>query len=121
MLAHARILLIRRPAFARVTPPAKHIKPMDSRIRELSEYAAGLSYDELPAAVVNECKRKLIDTLGCAIGAFDAEPARIARAVAGHYSSDTPARIFGTLKKTTSEHAAFANGTMLRYADYTDA
>ena len=40
----------------------------------------------------------LIDTLGCAIGAFDAEPARIARAVAGHYSSDTPARIFGTLK-----------------------
>ena len=42
---------------------------MDSRIRELSEYAAGLSYDELPAAVVNECKRKLIDTLGCAIGA----------------------------------------------------
>lgn len=94
---------------------------MDQRIRELSEYAAGLSYDELPAAVVKECKRKLIDTLGCAIGAFDAEPARIARTVAGHYSSDAPARIFGTLKKTSAEHAAFANGTMLRYADFNDA
>jgi len=94
---------------------------MDPRIRELSEYAAGLSYAELPDAVVHECKRKLIDTLGCAIGAFDAEPARIARAVAGRYSSDAPARIFGTLKKTSAEHAAFANGTMLRYADFNDA
>ena len=52
---------------------------MDPRIRELSEYAAGLAYADLPAAVVHECKRKLLDTLGCAIGAFDAEPARIAR------------------------------------------
>jgi 2-methylcitrate dehydratase len=94
---------------------------MDQRIRELSEYAAGLSFAELPPAVVHECKRKLIDTLGCAVGAFDAEPARIARAVAGHYSSDTPARIFGTLKKTSAEHAAFANGTMIRYADFNDA
>jgi 2-methylcitrate dehydratase len=94
---------------------------MDQRIRELSEYAAGLAYAELPPAVVHECKRKLIDTLGCAIGAFDAEPSRIARAVASHYSSDAPARIFGTLKKTTAEHAAFANGSMLRYADYNDA
>ena len=108
-------------AHSRAPHSRKAPKSMDPRIRELSEYAAGLSYDELPAAVVNECKRKLIDTLGCAIGAFDAEPARIARAVAGHYSSDTPARIFGTLKKTTAEHAAFANGTMLRYADYNDA
>jgi 2-methylcitrate dehydratase len=94
---------------------------MDTRIRELSEYAAGLAYDDLPAPVVHECKRKLLDTLGCAIGAFDAEPARIARAVAGQYSSARPARIFGTLKKTSAEHAAFANGTMLRYADYNDA
>jgi 2-methylcitrate dehydratase len=94
---------------------------MDQRIRELSEYAAGLTYADLPAAVVHECKRKLIDTLGCAIGAFDAEPARIARAVAAHYSSDMPARIFGTLQKTSAEHAAFANGTMLRYADFNDA
>ncbi len=94
---------------------------MDQRIRELSEYAAGLSYADLPAAIVKECKRKLIDTLGCAIGAFDTEPARIARTIAGHYSSDAPARIFGTLKKTSAEHAAFANGTMLRYADYNDS
>ena len=77
---------------------------MDPRIRELSEYAAGLSYAELPDAVVHECKRKLIDTLGCAIGAFDAEPSRIARVVAGHYSSDAPARIFGTLKTVSYTH-----------------
>ncbi len=108
-------------AYSRAPHSRKAPKSMDPRIRELSEYAAGLSYAELPDAVVHECKRKLIDTLGCAIGAFDAEPARIARAVAGRYSSDAPARIFGTLKKTSAEHAAFANGTMLRYADFNDA
>jgi 2-methylcitrate dehydratase len=94
---------------------------MDQRIRELSKYAHELSFGELPAAVVHECKRKLIDTLGCAIGAFDAEPSRIARAVAQRYSGDPSARIFGTLQPSSAEHAAFANGVMIRYADYNDS
>ncbi len=94
---------------------------MDSSTRKLSEYAAGLRFEDLPAAAVHECKRRLIDTLGCAFGAFHAEPSRIARAIAARYTGNPPARVIGTLQASSPEHAAFANGTMLRYTDYNDS
>lgn len=94
---------------------------MDQRTRELAAYATKLRFEDLSTDAVHECKRRLIDTLGCAIGAFDAEPSRIARAVARRYAGKPAARIFGTLEPSTPEHAAFANGVMLRYTDYNDA
>lgn len=95
--------------------------PMDQSIRKLSEYAHQLRFADISDEAVHECKRRLIDTLGCAIGAFDAEPSRIARAVAARYSGNPPARVFGTLRASSPDHAAFANGVMLRYQDYNDS
>jgi 2-methylcitrate dehydratase len=46
---------------------------MDSMVETLAEYAAGLRFRDLPPDVVHECKRKLIDTLGCAVGNFDSQ------------------------------------------------
>jgi len=94
---------------------------MDSMIERLAAYATGLRYEELPPEVVHECKRKLIDTLGCLAGAFDAEPAVIARTVARRSRGDPPARILGTQERSTPELAAFANGVAMRYLDYNDA
>ena len=94
---------------------------MDSMIERLADYATGLRYEELPPEVVHECKRKLIDTLGCLAGAFDAEPAVIARTVARRGAGDPPARILGTQERSTPELAAFANGVAMRYLDYNDA
>ena len=90
-------------------------------IERLADYATGLRYQDLPADAVHECKRKLIDTLGCLAGAFDAEPSVIARAVARRSVAHPPARILGTLDSCSPELAAFANGVMLRYLDYNDA
>ncbi|HXD52094.1 MAG TPA: MmgE/PrpD family protein [Burkholderiales bacterium] len=94
---------------------------MDNSIRKLSDYAHELAYDDLPQQAIYECKRRLIDTLGCAIGAFDAEPSRIARAVAECHVGNPSARVFGTLKPSSPEQAAFANGAMLRYEDFNDS
>ena len=55
---------------------------MDRTLELLSTYACGLIYEALPAEVVHQVKRTLIDTLGCAMGAFHAEPSRIARRLA---------------------------------------
>ena len=41
------------------------------------------------ASVVHEAKRRIIDSIGCLIGGYDAEPSRIARAAA-IASSPTP-------------------------------
>src|SRR5688572_10277640 len=47
---------------------------MDKTTQTLAHYAAELCYENLPSEVVHETKRKLIDTVSCAIGAFDEEP-----------------------------------------------
>jgi 2-methylcitrate dehydratase len=94
---------------------------MDPRIKELTDYASAFCYADLPEEAVHECKRKLIDSIGCAFGAYDEKASQIVRAIARRYCGKPPARIFGTLEKTSVEHAAFANGSMIRYQDYNDA
>lgn len=94
---------------------------MDKNTEVLVRYAADFRFEDLPAEVVHETKRKLIDTLGCALGAFHAEPCRIARAVARRSIGNPPARILGTQEKSTPELAAFANGAMVRCQDYNDS
>lgn len=94
---------------------------MDSMIEQLAGYAAGLRYTDIPAPVVHECKRKLIDTLGCLAGGFQAEPAVIARTIARRARGKPAARILGTGETSTPGLAAFANGIALRYLDYNDA
>lgn len=94
---------------------------MDSMIEQLAEYASALRYEKLPQEAVHECKRRLIDTLGCATGAFDARPAVIARNIAQRALGDPPARILGSQDPSTPELAAFANGVAMRYLDFNDA
>ncbi len=65
---------------------------MDKATELLARYATELRFEDLPAEVVHDAKLKLIDTLGCAIGAFDEEPCRIARALARRCVGRPPAR-----------------------------
>lgn len=85
-----------------------------------SAYAAGLRFEDLSPEAVHEAKRRLLDTLGCAMGAYSSEPATIARTLAKTVRSDFPATVVGTAHQTSSEWAAFANGLMFRYLDYND-
>lgn len=86
----------------------------------LSNYALSLKYENLPREVVHEVKRRVIDSLGCGLGAYDSEPSAIAREIAGQVQNRNGATILGTSKKTLPDLAAFANGTMIRYLDYND-
>ena len=94
---------------------------MDHTLDVLSTYAYDLTYEALPAEVVHQVKRTLIDTLGCAIGAFDAEPSRIARRLASSVTCQRPARLLGTRQGTTPDMAGFVNGVMVRYLDCNDS
>ena len=94
---------------------------MDQTTELLSTYACELSYDHLPSEVVHQVKRTLIDTLGCAMGGFHAEPSVIARRLAQRVTSTTPARLLGTHQTSAPDLAGFANGVMVRYLDYNDS
>lgn len=86
----------------------------------LAEYTHQLSYRDLPQAVVHETKRRVLDSLGCAFGAWRAEPCRIARRVAESVKVPGGSTLWGTSRKTTPDLAAFANGAMVRYLDFND-
>jgi 2-methylcitrate dehydratase len=75
----------------------------------------------LPDGVVHEAKRRLIDTLGCALGGVDSPPAVIARGLASEASVPRGARILGATDRTTPELAAFGNVVMARYLDFNDS
>src|SRR4051812_26850967 len=93
---------------------------MDHSTKCITEFAAKLDYDDLPAEVVHDCKRRIIDTVGCAIAAFDEEPVRIARAVGMRTSVANGAAVIGTPYRTLPELAAFANSVASRYLEGND-
>lgn len=86
----------------------------------MSEYAVGLRYEDLPPVVVHEVKRRVLDSLGCALGAWESEPAGVARRVTATLAAESGATVFGTAHRAPPDWAAFANGCMVRYLDYND-
>ena len=93
---------------------------MDTTIERVASYANGFRSESLPQDVIHQTKRRIIDTLGCALGGYDAEPCRIARKIATRVKSDSGARVLGTNHRTLPELATFANGVMARYLDGND-
>jgi 2-methylcitrate dehydratase len=94
---------------------------MDRTTQLLSSYACDLEYEDLSPQTVHQVKRTVIDTLGCALGGYLSEPAKIARVLAGGVTSTTPSRILGTQDYSSMDLAGFANGIMVRYLDCNDS
>jgi 2-methylcitrate dehydratase len=86
----------------------------------LVRYCHSLCYDDLPGPVVHEVKRRLIDSLGCALGAWNSQPCRIARRVAQSMTVRDGATVWGTSHKTAADLATFANAAAVRYLDFND-
>lgn len=86
----------------------------------LARYSRSLRYEDLPEAVVHEVKRRMLDSLGCALGAWNAPPCRIARRIAESVRVADGATLWGTHHKTLPDLAAFANGALVRYLDFND-
>src|SRR5438128_1221367 len=91
---------------------------------QLADYAVGLKFEDLPVPVVHEVKRRVIDSIGCALGAWNAEPCVIARRVAAMFSAGSlpgcGATLLGAAHRVPPDWAAFANGCLVRYLDYND-
>ena len=86
----------------------------------LSEYTESISYSDLREDITLEAKKRIIDSLGCAIGAFGEAPVKIARKVAESNHLGGSSTILGLETKTSPDLATFVNGLMVRYFDYND-
>jgi 2-methylcitrate dehydratase len=86
----------------------------------LARYAIALKYEDIPPDVVRQAKRYLIDSIGCALGGFAAQPSQIANKLAAGVRAVRGATVMCSGVQTSPELAAFANGVMIRYLDFND-
>ena len=86
----------------------------------LAAYADGLRYGDLDLATIEAVKVHVIDSLGCALAAFDEKPVRICRDVV-LASGGGAATVIGTRRRAAPDLAAFANCAAFRYLDLNDA
>jgi 2-methylcitrate dehydratase len=126
-LVHRRALLGSAAAGALAALFETNMARADSagaRITEaqrLARFAADISFDKLPASTIAAVKRLVLDTLGCALGAVDSEPAKIAEATAPTIGANASgATLIGSGRRTSAEGASFVNGTQVRFLDFLD-
>lgn len=86
---------------------------------QFAEYAVSLRFDDLPAAVVHEAKRRFIDSFATAVGAMDSDAYAVARRCALRVQGSPGAGLLGG-GQSSVEWATFVNGLLIRYLDYND-
>lgn len=82
-------------------------------------YATKLRYEDLPAPVIHEVKRRLIDSFATAVGAMPSEAYHVAKTCALRVSGNPSATVLGG-GTSSPEWATFVNGLLIRYLDFND-
>ncbi len=94
---------------------------MDTITQTITEYASTSAFEHLTEEAVHAAKQRLIDSLGCAVGAHDCEPAQIGRRLArGQTPGKYPGRVLYFGDRLPVESAAFINTSMIRNFDFND-
>jgi len=93
---------------------------LDHTAEKFVKYATALSSADLTPDAIHAVKRSVVDSIGCAYGTFNDEPLKAIRNLASQMSAVRPATIIGTEIKSVPDLAAFVNGGMIRYGDFSD-
>ncbi|MCB9260040.1 MAG: MmgE/PrpD family protein [Ignavibacteriales bacterium] len=88
--------------------------------RIISEYAIGLKYEDLPENVINEVKRYLYDSVGCAYGAQNTKDVNIIRDLYTEIGGKGEATVIGFGDKLPAVNATLVNSLMIRALDFND-
>lgn len=93
---------------------------MKTLAERIAAWAGQARFEALGKPVVHEVNRRILDSIGCALGAWKSRPGKVAREVARGVSVQKGASLFGSKHRTTPDLAAFANGALVRYLDFND-
>ena len=94
---------------------------MDTITQRIADYASAARFDDLSDVSVRAAVQRLVDSLGCAVGAHDCEPAQIGRRLAGGQTAGKYAgRVLCCGDRLPAEAATFINSAMIRNFDFND-
>jgi 2-methylcitrate dehydratase len=85
---------------------------------QLADFVTQRSFDDLSDRERAQLKIRILDSLGCAIGAMDGEPIRMLREQIPE--SDGVCTLIGG-GRAAADRAAFYNGALVRYLDFNDS
>ena len=88
--------------------------------RQISEFAVNLKYEDLPKKVIDEVKRYLYDSIGCAYGAQNTNDVNIINNLYKEMGGKEEATVIGFGNKMPAVNATLVNSLMIRALDFND-
>src|SRR4051812_12149103 len=88
--------------------------------QQLAQFVVRASYENLSTDAREQLRIRVLDTLGCAIAAVDAEPVRKVRSMIDQLGGAPQCTLIGG-GKTSIDRAAFYNSALVRYLDFMDS
>jgi 2-methylcitrate dehydratase len=92
----------------------------DTEVRRLSRFVASAKVVTMSGDARDELRKRVLDSIGVAIGALDGEPIGYIRAYLHDFGGRPLATLIGG-GKTSPDRAAFYNGALVRYLDFMDS
>ncbi|MGA9567361.1 MAG: MmgE/PrpD family protein, partial [Candidatus Korobacteraceae bacterium] len=86
----------------------------------MSQWAAGVKFEDLSKEAIYQAKRFLLDSIGCALGGYQQHDVIIALEVLDEIAGPGRATVIGTGKQMDAVSASLANALMIRCMDYND-
>ncbi len=89
-------------------------------VEQMGLWVAGKSFEDLSKEEIEALKGRVLDAVGCAIGALDSTTIKSIQTMTHDLTNDGSVTMIGG-GKTTPDNAALFNGAAIRYLDYNDS
>jgi 2-methylcitrate dehydratase len=87
---------------------------------QLAEFVVHASYARIPEAARQQLKIRVLDSLGCAIGALDGGPVRLVREQLHDFGGNPRCTLIGG-GRSAPDRTTFYNSALVRYLDFNDS
>ena len=91
-----------------------------TEVQKLASFVSSRKFTDLSEAAVRELKIRLLDSLGCAIGAIDGEPVKMVKEQLDDFGGNPLTTLIGG-GKNAPDRSAFYNSALVRYLDFNDS
>ena len=91
-----------------------------TKAEQLAAFVVGARYEDIPKQVREQLKIRILDTVGCALGALEGEPIRYVGEYIRDFGGSEHCTLIGS-GKTAPDRAAFYNSALVRYLDFNDS
>lgn len=90
-----------------------------TQVDQMAKFVAGASYGQLSRSARQQLKIRVLDALGCAVGALGSPPLRMIKAQVDDFGGKGSCTLIGG-GRTAPDRAAFYNSALVRYLDFND-